>query len=74
VVWRNAAGQVASVDIIDFKTNHLDDHPEAQQRLVEHYRPQMDTYRDVVRRLLSLEAQPVRRILVFSAIGRIAVL
>mgnify|MGYP001470766884 CR=1 FL=1 len=74
VIHRNAAGQVAAVDIIDFKTNHLEDQPEARQRLIEHYRPQMDTYQDVIKRLLALDAQPIRRILVFSAIGRIAFL
>ena len=74
VVRRDASGRVVSVDIIDFKTNHLEDQAEALQRLIDHYRPQMDTYRDVVKRLLALDAQPIRRILVFSAIGRTAIL
>jgi ATP-dependent helicase/nuclease subunit A len=36
------------VDIIDYKTNRTGGDPQAVARLVDHYRPQLATYRDVI--------------------------
>ena len=39
------------VDIIDYKSNRLGSDPAHRKTLVEHYRPQLDAYREVVQSL-----------------------
>ena len=38
-------------DIIDFKSNRLSDDPAYRKALVEHYRPQLAAYREVIQAL-----------------------
>ncbi len=73
VVYRETDGSVTAVDVIDFKTNHLEDDPGALEKMTDHYRPQMEIYRDVIVRLLGVDAARVRLLLLFSALGRVAV-
>jgi len=38
-------------DIIDYKSNRLSDDPAYRKELVEHYRPQLAAYREVIQAL-----------------------
>lgn len=70
VVYADDKGQPQQVDIIDFKTNHIDD-PANVMEHAEPYRSQLETYRSVVQRLLGVSSEHVRMILVFTSVGRV---
>jgi len=70
VVYADDKGKPQQVDIIDFKTNHVDD-PATVMEHAEPYRLQLETYRSVVQRLLGVNEAQVRMILVFTGVGRV---
>ena len=70
VVVRDEAGNPVSVDIIDFKTNHIDD-PAGIMEHAEPYRSQLETYRSVIERIVGLSAEKIRMLLVFTGLGRV---
>jgi len=56
--------------IIDFKTNLVDTGKDIESA-VEHYRPQMETYRVALARLTRLPAEKIECLLVFTRPGRV---
>jgi ATP-dependent exoDNAse (exonuclease V) beta subunit len=70
VIVRSPAGDITGVDIIDFKTNRIE-HPEQIVQMVEHYRPQMNQYGEVIARLLAVSPSRIRKRLVFTDARRV---
>ncbi len=70
VIRRDREGRAVSARILDYKTNQVEDETSLQEA-VEHYRPQMDLYRRVLARLLSLQPDTITRALIFTVNGRV---
>jgi len=67
---RGRPAPVGAAEVVDFKTDALPpDDEEAAAARVEHYRPQLEAYRDAVAALYGLPAEAVRARLVFLAAG-----
>jgi ATP-dependent exoDNAse (exonuclease V) beta subunit len=69
VVWRRD-GRPLWADVIDFKTNPVGD-DWAEDRLVAHYRPQLDAYRRAVSRAFDLPLERVSARLALVARGTV---
>jgi ATP-dependent exoDNAse (exonuclease V) beta subunit len=69
VVWRRG-GRALWADVIDFKTNPVDDDA-AEDKLVAHYRPQLDAYRRAVSRAFDLPLERVSARLALVARGTV---
>jgi len=65
VVLRREGGRVVDADIVDFKTDRVDEAALAAR--VEAYRPQMEAYRRVLARMTELSAARIRLRLAFLA-------
>ena len=65
VVLRREGGRVAAAEIVDFKTDRVDD--AALPARVEAYRPQMEAYRRVLARMTELPEPAIRVRLAFLA-------
>ena len=70
VLRRDAAGRVSDAIIIDYKTNRIEDET-ALRETVDHYRPQMQLYREVLAHILGLKPTRIRAQLVFTNVGRV---
>ena len=71
VVWIYAGKQLVAADIIDFKTDLVED-DEVLNRKRKYYRPQLESYRDAVCRMSGLAAENVIARLVFVGHGLVA--
>ncbi|MFM9961709.1 MAG: UvrD-helicase domain-containing protein [Planctomycetaceae bacterium] len=70
VLW-SSGNEVIAAEIIDFKTDTVDD-PASLAAKVDRYRPQMDSYRRAVAQLFHLAATDVSVTLLFVQPGEIA--
>ncbi|MBI2481749.1 MAG: UvrD-helicase domain-containing protein [Planctomycetia bacterium] len=68
IVWIYAAQQLVAADIIDFKTDVVED-DDAIDKKREYYRPQLESYRDAVCRMSGLKPERVIARLVFVGRG-----
>lgn len=71
IIERDMFDNVVTAQIIDFKTDRVSS-PEERQATVEIYRPQMETYREVLQRMLGIRARRIRMSLVFTRTGDVA--
>ncbi|MCA9000120.1 MAG: hypothetical protein KDA80_24190, partial [Planctomycetaceae bacterium] len=62
--------QVVAAEIIDFKTDAIDDHPEMVEHRTQAYAPQLNAYREAVSDLFSLPFSGVSAKLAFLSVGR----
>lgn len=70
VVLVERQGRVVGAEVLDFKTDGIGaDDPEALAQRVEHYRPQIETYCDVIRERYGLQPADVPGMLVFLGAG-----
>jgi len=72
VVWLGEGERMVAADVIDFKTDGIrpgDDAALAAR--TEHYRPQLEAYRQAVARLARLPAERVAARLLFTSAGRV---
>jgi ATP-dependent helicase/nuclease subunit A len=69
VVRRDASHRVIDAEVLDFKTDRVEDEAGLDRR-VTHYRPQLLAYRAAVARLFDLPEARVQARLLFVAIGR----
>lgn len=65
VVERDASGRATAATILDFKTDRVATEEEIDAA-VEKYRPQLETYREVLRRMTGLAGSAVRCRLLFT--------
>ena len=65
VLERDAAGRAVAATILDFKTDRLSTDGEIAAA-VEKYRPQLETYREVLRRMTGLPSDAIRCRLLFT--------
>lgn len=65
VVERDATGTATRAEILDFKTDRVFS-PEEIDAAVDKYRPQLATYREVLRRMTGLESEAIRCRLLFT--------
>jgi ATP-dependent exoDNAse (exonuclease V) beta subunit len=70
-VFRDEAGRPVRAEIIDYKTNRVDQ-AEQIETLTGHYRPQMETYRHALSKLLNVSPDNIRARLIFTDAGRVA--
>ncbi|MDX1683473.1 MAG: 3'-5' exonuclease, partial [Phycisphaeraceae bacterium] len=64
-------GQPKQIEIIDFKTDRLDDEPTAVATLVDRYRAQMEAYRRAAARIYDLDPADVTVKLLLLEVGRV---
>jgi ATP-dependent helicase/nuclease subunit A len=64
VLWTDATGKALAVDLIDFKTDRLND-PLIVENRVAFYRPQLEAYRDALGKLFKLPTAQICTRLVF---------
>ncbi len=69
VLW-SSGNKVVAAEILDFKTDAVDDQPSLSAR-VETYQPQLDSYRQAVAQLFHLAASDVMATLIFVQPGEI---
>lgn len=69
VVTRDASGNAVEALIVDYKSNRVEEES-ALAKTAEGYAAQMRDYTDAVARLLQLDANRVKAILLFTRIGR----
>ncbi len=89
LVTESQGGSVTYADIIDFKTDTIDETASQEQARggvisspntnslaakVDYYRPQLEAYRESVARSLSLPLEQVTARLVFVSIGKVVAL
>lgn len=65
VIRLDATDRPMSAEVIDYKTNRID-RPDRVHELTEHYRSQLNVYRDVLQIMLGLPANQVKALLVFT--------
>ena len=63
-------GAPIAADILDYKTDAVHDAAHLDE-LVEHYRPQLDAYRDGLSQMLRLDASRIRCRLLMLATGEV---
>ncbi|NUQ61140.1 MAG: UvrD-helicase domain-containing protein [Pirellulales bacterium] len=63
--------RAVGADIVDFKTDALGDDPRQIEARVEHYRPQLDAYRNAAAKVLDLPVKQVSARLVFLEPGAV---
>ena len=63
--------EVVWAEVLDYKTDILTPTPDQLPALVEHYRPQLETYGRVVAAQTGLPASAIRLCLVFLELGRV---
>ena len=68
-IYKDDRDGVARALIIDYKSNKVDEN--SLKRLIEHYRPQLDTYRRALGVLLGISPNLIRCALVFTRIGAV---
>ncbi|HMP89783.1 MAG TPA: UvrD-helicase domain-containing protein [Kiritimatiellia bacterium] len=73
VIERGSDGGAIRAQIIDYKTNRLEK-PEQIEELTKHYQPQLESYRDVLCRLINLSPKKVALKLVFTNAGTVRTL
>jgi ATP-dependent helicase/nuclease subunit A len=72
IVWLGDGERTVAADVIDFKTDAiLPGDQAALAARTEHYRPQLEAYRQAVARLAQLPAERVAARLVFTCAGRV---
>lgn len=69
-IVRDGDGRVRRATLVDFKTDAVRDAAMLASR-VEHYRPQIQAYREALGRMLGLAPEHVRASLVFTETGRV---
>jgi ATP-dependent exoDNAse (exonuclease V) beta subunit len=67
------ADKVLAIDILDFKTDRVDD-PEQLARRIEFYRPQLEEYRRAAAKQYQLDAGRVAARLLFVSQGELRVI
>jgi ATP-dependent exoDNAse (exonuclease V) beta subunit len=70
VVVCDATGQIERAEVLDYKTNVIEDEAHARQ-VAEEYRPQMESYRRALAVLLGLDPERVALKLLFTRKGRV---
>jgi len=70
VITKDNKGKPESAKIFDYKTNRLDQ-PEKLDELTGHYRIQLETYRNVISRLIQLGPEKIELFLVFTDAGKV---
>ncbi len=70
VLVRDAQGRVSYATIQDYKTNRVEDET-ALRETVDHYRPQMQLYREVLGHILGLKPARIRAQLLFTNVGQV---
>lgn len=70
VIARDAAGNALAAEVLDFKTDRIDD-ATAMADAVERYRPQLVAYRAAAARIARLDKVQVTAKLVFVEMGRV---
>lgn len=70
VVWR-VEGKVHAAELFDFKTDAISDELAPLRQRTNHYRPQLESYRQAVSRLFEIDAKRVTPRLIFVQIGRV---
>ncbi len=65
VIEREAGGRATAATILDFKTDRVGNDDEIAAAVAK-YRPQLETYREVLRRMTGLPATSVRCQLLFT--------
>jgi len=73
VIHRASDDRIERAEIIDYKTNRLEQ-PGQIDELSAHYLPQLQTYRDVLARLINVAAERISLTLVFTDAGVIRTL
>jgi ATP-dependent exoDNAse (exonuclease V) beta subunit len=72
VVWLGNSKQTLAADVLDFKTDAIPvDNETALAARTEHYRPQLEAYRQAVARLAQLPPERVATRLLFLSPGRV---
>ncbi len=72
LVWLGDGNRTLAADIIDFKTDDVaPDDAAALAERIEHYRPQIDAYRNAVARLGTLNPECIAARLVFTRPGKV---
>ena len=69
VVYKNEVGEIAKAEVIDWKTDRVDD-GELEEKIT-YYAPQLSSYRLAASRLLGISAEKVSVSLVFISIGKV---
>ena len=69
-IERNMMGKVVKATVLDFKTDRVKT-PESIKNAVEKYQPQLETYRQVLQRMLGVPANKIRLCLLFTRIGEV---
>ncbi|MCC7145497.1 MAG: UvrD-helicase domain-containing protein [Phycisphaeraceae bacterium] len=69
VVIRRQAGQVRSVDLLDFKTDFVQPGGANMPQLLARYQPQMEAYRQALSAMLGVEGKTIRARLLFVRAG-----
>ncbi|MDR1958296.1 MAG: UvrD-helicase domain-containing protein [Planctomycetaceae bacterium] len=67
-------GKPIRAEIFDFKTDHLDNTPEAVSQRLLFYQPQLTAYRKAVSQLYSLDLSAVTARIAFVSIGKVVTL
>ncbi|MDP7033118.1 MAG: UvrD-helicase domain-containing protein [Planctomycetota bacterium] len=72
VVVRDREGEVQHVDLFEFKSDGLDEHPGAMERLIDSHRHQLESYRAAAVAAYRLDPARVRVWVIFTTAGRVA--
>ena len=70
VVIHEVGGAPARVDLIDFKTDRIEPDESNITTIAEHYRPQMQAYRDALSAMLALDRSQITCSLLLLACGK----
>jgi len=68
VVQRDNSGEIEHVHLIDFKTDRVDDDRASLGELIDHYRPQMQAYRESLRQMLGISEEKIDVTLLFVGV------
>ncbi len=71
LVLFRVAGKPAAADIVDFKTDAVNDAPQDVERLVEHYAPQLRAYRRAVEAIFGIPADRTTARLFLMGLDRV---
>jgi hypothetical protein len=72
IVWHYKGERIIAADVLDFKTDHIQPTDEAALAArTEHYRPQMEIYRQAVARMANLPPERIATRLVFTNAERV---
>ncbi|MDF1811109.1 MAG: UvrD-helicase domain-containing protein [Verrucomicrobiales bacterium] len=69
-IERDMFGNVVKATVLDFKTDRVKT-PESIAKAVDKYQPQLDTYREVLQRMLRVPGKKIQLCLLFTRIGEI---